>query len=112
MVVCYHSINNLKGASTTALTGKQMFSFPETEIALVAKSLEIAKLYITKNPQFFQSQQSQQQDLLLQKIEKAINIIAGKNNNNQQSIKGASSNNNMCYKKQSLINLLSQFNLT
>ena len=50
----------MKGASTTALTGKQMFSFPETEIALVAKSLEIAKLYITKNPQFFQSQQSQQ----------------------------------------------------
>jgi hypothetical protein len=113
-MICYYSINGIghgpKGASSIT-SMNQMFSFPETEISLVNKTLEIVRFYITNNQELFQDPQD-----LLQKVEKGINIISSKTGASTTATKGASSNNNnsnnICPNKiQSLKNLLELFSI-
>lgn len=115
---CYHSINNLKGAGIIRGPQQQArrqqettITFPQTEINLVNKSLEIARFYITRNPQQFQQPQD-----MLQKVNQAIEIISTKTNS--VATKGASqtnnnNNNNICSnkKKEHLKQLLNMFSL-
>ena len=162
---CYHTINgleNLKGGSAIQQQGQQKqqqiqqqkLLFPQNEISLISKSLELCRFYVTKNSQLFQ-----QPEDILEKVNQALSIISSSsksNNNNSKNqeeeqssyktkvasdnryqnlvnirnmfglnikenrkniqLKGASkssksNNNNICSKKQSLINLRSQFNL-
>ena len=80
---CSINNNNLKGAST-AIVGQQptLISFPQTEIDLISKSLEIARLHITQESPTISAISRR----LLSKVEKAINIILSSylllNNNN------------------------------
>lgn len=114
-MVCYHSINsgsNLKGAGIIrgpqARQIRQTITFPQTEISLVSKSLEILRFYISKNQEQFQ-----QPENMLQKINQAIEIISTKTT--AAATKGASNNNNnnnnICHKKEHLKELLNMFHL-
>jgi hypothetical protein len=102
-MVCYHSINgitnsntnnnNLKGAAFNQQQGQQEFMFPQTEVSLLTKSLELSRLYVTRNPQFFQEPKD-----ILQKINQGIKIISSKTKSqkqNQSSLKGASDMNRL-----------------
>ena len=105
MTACYHSINNLKGASV--VQNNNDISIPSIQVDLLANVLNIAGFYITRNPQQFQQPQE-----ILRKVTEAFNIISSKkpkNNNNQ--LKGASTNNNICSnkKKEHLKDLLNMF---
>jgi hypothetical protein len=112
-MACYHSINgitnninNLKGAAFNQQQGQQEFMFPQTEVSLLTKTLELSRLYVTRNPQFFQEPQE-----MLQKIDQGIKIISSKTKSqqkqNQSSLKGASLDN----KVQSLVNIRNMFGL-
>ena len=95
--------NNLKGASSSAAAFQQKatkIAFPPTELLLISKSLEIAKFYITRN-----SEQFQQPQEILSKVEKALNIISKQIPTNQ-SLKGGSSNICPNTKKEHLKELL------
>ena len=86
---------------------RQTISFESTHVSLIAKTLELARLYVSKNSQNFQEPQD-----ILNKIDTGINIISSKqNNNNKNSTKGASSICDRNKKQQSLNNLLNHFNL-
>jgi len=107
----YHNNNNLKGASSAAFQqpargGRTAptISFPQTEINLVHNSLKIIQFYITRNPEQFQQPQD-----MLQRVEKAINIISKQLPAQSQQLKGAS--NNICpnTKKEHLKELLKMF---
>jgi hypothetical protein len=147
---CYHFINGLKGAASSEMMnqqqgqqmqqgqgqqqGQQTLSFESNQVSLIATTLKICRLFVEKNPQNFQ--QSQQQEIL-SKIDKSLEIISGKDNNNnkdnnnkslqqqdqgqqEQNLKGASSssrrnnNNVICpnTKIQNLKNLLNCFSLS
>jgi hypothetical protein len=94
------SHNALKGASAM---NQQQFIFPQTELSLLSKSLELSKFYIERNKEQFQDSQD-----MIQKINSAINIISTKQSKNkQQSIKGASAMNGF----QSLVNIRQRFGL-
>jgi hypothetical protein len=127
-MVCYHSINNLnnlKGAGSIMIKAprartninavgggpnKNIIPIPETELKLVDNTLNIARLYISKNPQLFQNP-----ELILDKVNQSLLIVSSKLNN-KSSTKGASNNNtNICSttkKKQSLINIKEHFGLS
>ena len=113
---CYHTINNaVKGAGIIrgpqARRQQETITFPQTEINLVNNSLNIARFYITRNPQQFQNPED-----MLQKVNQAIEIISTKTNKKTKlaATKGASNNNNnICNnkKKEHLKQLLNMFSL-
>jgi 3-deoxy-D-manno-octulosonic acid (KDO) 8-phosphate synthase len=95
----------MKGAA--ALEQQPTISFLSNQLALISKSLELSRFYVSRN-----TGQFQQPEDMLNKVNKAISIISARNSNSK-SLKGASySNNTICSKKQSFRNLLEQFNLT
>jgi hypothetical protein len=105
----YHNNNNaLKGASlVSARTVNQQpnkhLIFNHSEVQILAKTLEICRLYINKNSSLFQ----QQPNDIVNEINQSLKILKPRN-----SLKGASSNK-ICNKTkiQSLINLKKLFSL-
>jgi hypothetical protein len=124
---CYHFINNLKGAASSEMMNNQQqgqgqmqqgqqqtLSFDSTQVLLIEKTLELCRLFVDKNPQIFQ--QSQQQEILF-KIDKSLQIISGKNNNNKSNnnnintnLKGASSINNKIQSFQNIRKMMFGYN--
>ena len=112
---CYHTINNaVKGAGIIrgpqARRQQETITFPQTEINLVNNSLNIARFYITRNPQQFQNPED-----MLQKVNQAIEIISTKTAAATKiATKGASNNNDITTtddKYQSLMNIYNMFGL-
>ena len=99
-MTCYHSINNLKGASVVQ-SNNDIISIPSIQVDLIANVFNIAGFYITRNPQQFQQPQE-----ILRKVTEAFNIISSKKGNNNNSVKGASTNICPTRKKEHLKELL------
>ena len=103
--------NALKGASAVATAVNQQpkqFVFNSNEVQILAKVLEICRLYINKNSSLFQQPQD-----IINDISTSIDIIntrQNKNNNKEANLKGASDINTNPFK--SFDNILKMFGLT
>ena len=107
-MICYHSINSadsMKGGSAVqqqnqqpSSTTKRRILFPQTDLDLVSKSLELSKFYVTKNSQLYQQPQD-----ILQKINQALSIISSSSSSSSKSnnSKSNTTNNNSKNQNQS-----------